>query len=469
MKRLACLLSLTVLCGALSAQAPYVTLTGKIQGANGLPAANNVLSLQPTQTLFVAGVTPLVVAPLTVECGTSIDGTVVGVPNPIHPPVVSAVGTGTLPAGNYYVKIAWYDAATHTTLVSPEVQIQLVATGAVQVLPPLSGMPANAAGSNIYIGATSGSETFQGTVAGSGGYLQNVPLVAGAAVPSVNTTICQVIANDASWPPGTGYNASLTSPSGSVQPGYPMVWQLLGPGNTINLGNGLPYYNGTVTYPPPLLALPYNNGPQGISGPLSMTGYNLYSIGMVGVGTALPAWGVDVEGSGLGSFINAKGGYLVNGSGGTAGQCLASDGTAYDVPVPCGIFYQTLQAAGSPVPQEPILNFVAGLSVTDDPTHTRTNISLVATKVQLSLPSTPVAGNTCTTAIPTAMPGVVATSTFSTAFATDPTGATGWGSTGGMVVELWPDASPNVLDWSICNQTSSPITPTAIVLNVGVN
>jgi hypothetical protein len=67
------------------------------------------------------------------------------------------------------------------------------------------------------------------------------------------------------------------------------------------------------------------------------------------------------------------------------------------------------------------------------------------------------------------MPGVVATSTFSTAFATDPTGATGWGSTGGMVVELWPDASPNVLDWSICNQTSSPITPTAIVLNVGVN
>jgi hypothetical protein len=37
------------------------------------------------------------------------------------------------------------------------------------------------------------------------------------------------------------------------------------------------------------------------------------------------------------------------------------------------------------------------------------------------------------------------------------------------VVELWPDASPDIVDWSICNQTTSNITPTAITLNVGVN
>ena len=38
-----------------SAQAPYVTLTGTIQGPNGLPLTNNVISFKPTQMFFVPG------------------------------------------------------------------------------------------------------------------------------------------------------------------------------------------------------------------------------------------------------------------------------------------------------------------------------------------------------------------------------------------------------------------------------
>lgn len=37
------------------AQNPNVTLTGKLQGPNGLPAANQLLTFTPTQTFFVAG------------------------------------------------------------------------------------------------------------------------------------------------------------------------------------------------------------------------------------------------------------------------------------------------------------------------------------------------------------------------------------------------------------------------------
>jgi len=77
--------------------------------------------------------------------------------------------------------------------------------------------------------------------------------------------------------------------------------------------------------------------------------------------------------------------------------------------------------------------------------------------------------NTCTAPATATLTGVTSTSTFSTAFATNPVAAVGWGANGGLVVELWPDASPNMLDWSICNQTASNITPTAIALNVGVN
>lgn len=44
-----------LLCGAAFAQDPNVKLTGTLQGPNGLPAANQLISLTPTQVFFVAG------------------------------------------------------------------------------------------------------------------------------------------------------------------------------------------------------------------------------------------------------------------------------------------------------------------------------------------------------------------------------------------------------------------------------
>ena len=44
-----------LLCAFAIGQSPNVTITGKLQGPNGLPAANNIISFTPSQTFFVAG------------------------------------------------------------------------------------------------------------------------------------------------------------------------------------------------------------------------------------------------------------------------------------------------------------------------------------------------------------------------------------------------------------------------------
>jgi hypothetical protein len=46
---------LLLLCFALNAAGQYVTLTGQMQGANGLPASNNVISFEPSQMFFIPG------------------------------------------------------------------------------------------------------------------------------------------------------------------------------------------------------------------------------------------------------------------------------------------------------------------------------------------------------------------------------------------------------------------------------
>ena len=104
--------------------------------------------------------------------------------------------------------------------------------------------------------------------------------------PIRNITSCRVIANDACFPTGTGYNVGLLDSSGNTLFNYPEMWQFIGPGSAYNLSQGIPYYHGQVTYPIPILTIPYNHNPQSISGPLSLSGYNLYSVGAVGVQTS---------------------------------------------------------------------------------------------------------------------------------------------------------------------------------------
>lgn len=333
-------------------------------------------------TWCFAQTTPVVVAQ-PVACATSTDGTVVGVLNPLSPPIVAAAFTGTLPAGNYYTQNAWYDAAGHTTLVGPEVQTQLTGTGELTVNLPSSGMPALAAGMRIYIGSTSGGETLQGSTTGAATFTQSTPLASGVAVPASNTTVCQMVANDAGWPAGTGYTADMTTPAGAELPGFPQQWQLLGPGQTINLGNGFPLYNGQVTYPVPLLARPYNHASQSISGPLSMTGYALTQISKLGVGTSVPGWPIDVATG----AINASGGYILNGGlGVTTGQCLLAGSDPYhtfNVPGNCvmsspTLYYQRVQTAASNLPQQGKLNFLATLTAANNTGNGSTDVGLPA-------------------------------------------------------------------------------------------
>ena len=76
--------------------------------------------------------------------------------------------------------------------------------------------------------------------------------------------------------------------------------------------------------------------------------------------------------------------------------------------------------------------------------------------------------NTCTTPQTQSYIGVRSASTFTSAFATNPTAVNGWGANGGLVLMLWPDSSNDILDWSVCNQDNINITPGAMNINVGV-
>jgi hypothetical protein len=141
--------------------------------------------------------------------------------------------------------------------------------------------------------------------------------------PSVNNTVCHIAFNDTIIP-YSGYKVSLTSTAGNAYPGFPQNWQLNGGLNgTVNVSQGAPLWNGTVVYPQPIVAQPLNHGPQSISGPLNMSGYNLVNVLEEGIGKVNPAFPVDVAG-----LINSDTGYLFAGVAPLA-HCLVGNGTAY--------------------------------------------------------------------------------------------------------------------------------------------
>ena len=108
--------------------ASQVTLTGILQTANGLPIANSTITLKPSNVAYIAGCG--VQVPAAIACATSSDGTVVGLGNPLQPPVVTAnYAISALSGGTYYIRQSWYDAGNHETLVGPEVRVQLSAAG----------------------------------------------------------------------------------------------------------------------------------------------------------------------------------------------------------------------------------------------------------------------------------------------------------------------------------------------------
>jgi hypothetical protein len=354
------------------------TVTGTLQGPSGLPVKNGTLTFNLQQAGLIAGSGSVV--PATASCYTSIDGSVVGVPNPLTLPVTSITyGSGTMAAGVYFVVYTFYDNAGNRSLPSPELEVQLTGTGTLIVSPPAS-FPANAAGITVFVGTVSGAETGQGNTSGpTQAFNQNeTPVNAPTTLPAVNTMPCSIAFNDTIIP-YSGYNVSLLSSSGNAYPGWPQAWQLNGGFNGIvNISNGAPLWNGSVIYPQPILSQPLNHGPQSISGLLDMAGYKIQNTGGIGVGI-IPVWGVDVVG-----YINNTLGYLVNGSGGTSGQCLVSNGNSF-LPGSCGVaptvYYQHVLLNGSILPQEPYVNFNSTLAAADNPGSTRTEVGLTTSGV----------------------------------------------------------------------------------------
>ena len=367
------------------------TISGTLQTPNGMPIKNGTITFNLTQAGLIIGTGAVV--PLTSSCYTSTDGTVVGLPNPLASPIAAVnSGSGTLPGGNYYVEVGFYDSLGHVTLVSPEQVFNASSGGSLIVQPPLS-FPAAAVGMDVYIGSSSGTETLQGTTTGTAAFTQSTPLSAGSAVPASNNTLCSIAFNDTIIP-YAGYNVSLLSSSGKAYPGYPQAWQLNGGASgTVNISNGAPLWNGTVIYPMPILSQPLNHGPQSIAGPLNMTGYNLVNVGNLGVGTALPAWPIDVENG----FINSNLGYGVGGNFGTSGQCLASGGpSGPDTWINCltGVttFYQTVATNGTAAPQRNTLNFSTRFGLADSSSPSETTVDLAPTGIAAATYTNP----TCT-------------------------------------------------------------------------
>lgn len=74
--------------------------------------------------------------------------------------------------------------------------------------------------------------------------------------------------------------------------------------------------------------------------------------------------------------------------------------------------------------------------------------------------------NGCSSAATATMTGVTTSSHVTAAFTTNPTSLTGWGSSGGMVFDVWPSAT-NTVSWIACNQTTSSITFSSITFSIG--
>lgn len=260
-----CLLSLPVSAG---------TVTGTIAAPNTtLPLKNATLTFTLSQSAIVSG--SFLTTAGSVSCYTSADGSVVGLPNPLVQPTVTAdITSGTVPAGNYDVAISYYDGSSET-MVSPVRTVNLSGPGRLIVSAPVL-QPANALGYKVYIALTGTGPYLQATVAGWGSSTTSSALSTSTAVQSSNTSVCSLRFNDELIPTQTFYRATVVTTGGNTVPGFPMRWYLYGgAAGTINLSQGYPTTSLTTIYPMPLLASPPGNAAQSVASPLNLNGYYL--------------------------------------------------------------------------------------------------------------------------------------------------------------------------------------------------
>lgn len=329
----------------LAAQALAGTIIGQIQTpSTGHGVANGTLTFTLSQAAVVSGTATLAGNGV---CWTDSAGNVVGLPGDaaVAAPVLSSnLGSGSLPAGTYFVRYTWANA-TGESQPSPERSLVLGSSGTLIVQAPVN-VPALATSMKVYVGTTSGGETLQGSVTVTGGviggnYSQSAALAGGAALPSGNTSACQIRFNDELQPSFTAYSVAFTNVNGAGIAGFPQKWYLSGGSNgTVNVSTGTPLYAGVVQYPQAIVSNPAASGTQSINGGLNLNGFSFFA--------------------GAGKFNTALGGCPTNGiliatcySGTDIGQqvnnaeassdCPAS-GCEIHIPVSAtGVYNQTTQ------------------------------------------------------------------------------------------------------------------------------
>lgn len=95
------------------------------------------------------------------------------------------------------------------------------------------------------------------------------------------------------------------------------------------------------------------------------------------------------------------------------------------------------------------------------------NGTAVIANATITVPATAIAANTCNTVTAITMTGLATTSVIAAIPQVDVSAVTGWGATGGLVLDIWPSAA-NTASVKTCNQTASSITPSAAVtFNLG--
>jgi hypothetical protein len=253
---------------------PTSTIIGQIQTATSGAINNGTLTFTLSQPAIVSGTASL--ATQTVACYTATQGNIVGIPDPLVPPVLSTnTSSGTLPAGTYYVEIYYVNAAGSVSAESPEANVILTSTGSVIVAAPVF-QPANASGYGIAISTTPDTETIQGTVTGFTQFTQNGPLLSGATPQPVNNSSCNLYFSDQLVPTGTYYTVGLKNRNATPVAGFPQTWCTYGgAGATINVSQGTPTGNCNVSgvyYPTPIFSNLSTGGAQSINTPLTVTG-----------------------------------------------------------------------------------------------------------------------------------------------------------------------------------------------------
>ena len=94
------------------------------------------------------------------------------------------------------------------------------------------------------------------------------------------------------------------------------------------------------------------------------------------------------------------------------------------------------------------------------------NVAYPVANTTVTPSTTAVSANSCSSSATTVtMTGLTTSMTLIWTPTSDASGVTGWGSSGGLVIDAWPSSS-NTMSYKICNQTSSSITPGSITFNV---